>query len=819
MPLLLLGGAVLENADMTDAPNDPPDTPNDTEDATMSTNHDDPQTPSDDPSSETPKENLVHFNPWRDFNDAAPQIDVFGDEPDPEQIAQFMEIVFGYCDGLIPVRSFIDKGQGFDGRPHNIWINAAENVTAKMTTFANWAAREGAAVYVIPGTVVAPGEAKAADIQQMQAVVVDIDTGDIAAKRAHLERHLGPPTMVVESGGVTPEGQHKAHVWWKLTEPAEGSDIARVTRIRGDIAAKVGGDMHFRSAHQPIRVAGSVYYKNSLKTQVRIVTLNADLERDLGEFTEAVTDMPPAPGVSLQPDFATPDKPAVDDVLVTPVRESAQDDWSRFEGASAAIGYFIRMVHEGRMSKDEGWEGICGYNAAMLRPEWPVERLKRESERLWARHVEKYGPPLIRLDSAAPAPNEMPSFTLGALLDDDSPMPADIIAPRVLTPGGLLVLGGAPKVGKSDLLISWLVHMAAGVPFLDFTPPRPLRVFYLQAEIQYHYLRERMKQITLPKEVLTGARDNLVATPKLNLLLDVEGSVRIAQAIQHAFPVEPVDIICIDPIRNIFDGGPDGGGENDNTAMMFFLKERVDVLRDHINPECGVILAHHTKKLSKQQVKDDPFLALSGASALRGFYTSGLILHRPDEESPQRKLEIELRNGPALAPKLIDKVNGEWVEINPMNERLVRQEVGAKHDAERVRKGDVILQMVAEQAARGKMFTLTQFAAKFENKGSLGGKTSIADRLHVLATKGHVKFVRGKKLDELGLKPTKSKFGYICVRGMCLKTDAEVMDADTGEVIPEVVFVFPSDYMCAESGALLPVENPEIWVDQDGGSE
>ena len=28
-----------------------------------------------------------------------------------------MQVVFGYCDGLIPVRSFIDKGQGIDGRP------------------------------------------------------------------------------------------------------------------------------------------------------------------------------------------------------------------------------------------------------------------------------------------------------------------------------------------------------------------------------------------------------------------------------------------------------------------------------------------------------------------------------------------------------------------------------------------------------------------------------------------------------------------------------------------------------------------------------
>ncbi|WP_093119115.1 AAA family ATPase [Salinihabitans flavidus] len=763
-----------------------------------------------------PKENLVHFNPWRDFNDAAPEIDVFGDEPDPEQIAQFMEVVFGYSEGLIPVRSFIDKGQGIDGRPHNIWIDADDAVADKMATFATWAAREGAAVYVIPGTVAEPGQARAAEILQMQTVVVDLDTGDIAAKRAHLERHLGAPTMVVESGGVTPEGQRKAHVWWKLTEPAEGSDIARVTRLRGGIAAKAGGDMHFRSAHQPIRVAGSVYYKNNLKTQVRIVEMNADHERDLAEFIEAVTEMPPAPGVSLQPEFAHPDKPAVDEVLVTPVREGAADDWSRFEGASAAIGHFIRMVHEGRLSKDAGWEGICGYNAAMLRPEWSVERLKRESERLWALHVEKNGPPLVRLDSGAPSPDELPAFSLGALLDDTSPMPADIIAPRVLTPGGLLVLGGAPKVGKSDLLISWLVHMAAGQPFLGFTPPRPLRIFYLQAEIQYHYLRERLRQIALPPEILAAARDTFVATPKLKLLLDDEGSVQAARAIQTAFPEAPPDIICVDPIRNLFDGGPDGGGENDNTAVMFFLKHRVEVLRDHIDPECGVILVHHTRKLSKHQVKEDPFLALSGASALRGFYTTGLILHRPDEDASERKLEIELRNGPALEPKLIDKRGGEWVEINPMNERLVRAEAGAKHDAERDRKGGVIVHLVSEQAEQGKMFTLSQFAAKFENKGSLGGQTSIRERLHVLATKGYVKFVRGEQVRELGLKRDRSKFGYLCVRDMRLRTDRELVDSETGEVSPAFVRVLPSDYMCPQSGALLPVENPEVWVDQDG---
>jgi hypothetical protein len=762
-------------------------------------------------------DNIIHFNPWTDFNDAAIIEDPFGVEPDAAQIATFLDVVFGYSDNMIPVRGFVDKGQGKDGKPHNIWIDADDTAPEKLATFAKWAWKEGAAVYVIPGTVAENGQAKSADVLQMQAIIVDLDAGDIPAKLDHLVSSLGQPTLIVESGGRTKDGVNKLHVWWKLTEVAEGEDLARLCKLRGEIAIKVGGDTHFRSAHQPIRVAGSVYHKYGFQRVVQIRQHN-EVEVDLADFGERVGEMSAIPGVGMTPTSDTPDKPALGSVLTNPVHEGGADDWSRFEGASAAIGHFIRMVHEGRMTPGEGWQGICGYNAAMLRPSWPEERLKTESDRLWVKHVEKNGPPLLRTNSAN-IPPEMSAFKLGELLDDTSPMPADIISPRVLTPGGLLVLGGAPKVGKSDFLISWLVHMAAGVPFLGFNPPRPLRVFYLQAEIQYHYLRERLKQIALPPEVIAAARDTFVATPKLKLLLDEPGSAMAAAAVKEAFPNDPVDILCIDPIRNVFDGGPDGGGENDNGAMMFFLRDRIEVLREAINPDCGVILVHHTKKLGKHQVKEDPFLALSGASSLRGFYTSGLIMHRPDEEASDRKLEIELRNGPALPSKLVDKVKGQWVELNPMNERLVRKDVGGKHDAERVRKGDVIIQMIAAQAARGKMFTLTQFSRKFENKGSLGGKTAIGDRLHVLATKGHVKFVRGKKLDELGLKPTSSKFGYICVRNMRLKADAERMDKETGEIISEAVAVQPSDYMCPESGALLPVENSEIWVDQEEVSE
>jgi hypothetical protein len=464
------------------------------------------------------------------------------------------------------------------------------------------------------------------------------------------------------------------------------------------------------------------------------------------------------------------------------------------------------------MTPDEGWEAICGYNAACLRPTWPIERLKAEADAIWARHVTRNGPATLRAESL---PAEIASYPLGALLDDTSPMPDDLIGPRLLTPGGMLVLGGAPKVGKSDFLISLLIHAAAGAPFLRFTAPRPLRVFYLQAEIQYHYLRERLQQLRLDPAILSRARDTLVVTPKLRMLLDEQGVGLVAAGIRSAFPDAPPDIICIDPIRNLFDGGPEGEGENDNGAMLFFLQSRVEALRDMVAPEAGVILAHHTKKLSKQQVKDDPFLSLSGASALRGFYTSGMILFRPDEEKTGRELHVELRNGPGLEPMLVDKRNGAWIELDRHGERLVRQEIGRKLDAERVRRHDVILTQLAEEAVQGRLYTSAQFAEQFENQAGLGGNSTIRERISVLATKGYIKFL--KDGGPFGLPYCRSKFGYLVIEDMEFGRGEETVDPDTGEIRTTFQRVLPSHFKEPTTGAAIEVENPEVWVRAPGG--
>lgn len=125
--------------------------------------------------------------------------------------------------------------------------------------------------------------------------------------------------------------------------------------------------------------------------------------------------------------------------------------------------------------------------------------------------------------------------------------------------------------------------------------------------------------------------------------------------------------------------------------------------------------------------------------------------------------------------------------------------------------------MIAEQAAQGRMFTPTQFAAKFENRGNPGGKTAIRDRLHVLATKGYVKCVRGEAAKALDLASGRIKHGYLCVEGMHLATGEEVVDPETGELTAGALRVLPTHFMCPQTGALLPVENAGVWVDQDGG--
>ena len=115
--------------------------------------------------------------------------------------------------------------------------------------------------------------------------------------------------------------------------------------------------------------------------------------------------------------------------------------------------------------------------------------------------------------------------------------------------------------------------------------------------------------------------------------------------------------------------------------MMFFLTRRINKLHHTVNPDAGVILVHHTKKINKRQFEEDPFQAFAGASSLRSFYTSSLMLYRPDESTTARQLIFELRNGPGLPIRYVDRVESRW-KIVSASERLVLKEYGQRLDAD-----------------------------------------------------------------------------------------------------------------------------------------
>jgi P4 family phage/plasmid primase-like protien len=309
--------------------------------------------------------------------------------PDPGMIAAFAAVLFRYSEGWVAVRAFPEKGAA--GQPARTPFVAADaGLAAKLLVEAEEATKKGLALYVVGGVVSAPGKAKAGDVIAIETVLVDLDHGDITAKREHLVRHLGPPSLEVASGGTTEDGQDRLHLYWKLNEPATGADVAKVCELRGSIAARVGGDPSFRSAHQPIRVAGSVYRKGGVE---RLVTIRAEeeVENDLTDFAARVAAMPAMDG-ETGPEVQSPaGKGSVVELFARQVHEGGVDGVTRFDALSRIIGYWIRRFREGHVTREQAWEEIVAYNAARIVPPWPLDRLKQEAHRLWQRDSERHG--------------------------------------------------------------------------------------------------------------------------------------------------------------------------------------------------------------------------------------------------------------------------------------------------------------------------------------------------------------------------------------------------------------------------------------------
>jgi hypothetical protein len=58
---------------------------------------------------------------------------------------------------------------------------------------------------------------------------------------------------------------------------------------------------------------------------------------------------------------------------------------------------------------------------------------------------------------------------------------------------------------------------------------------------------------------------------------------------------------------------------------------------------------------------------------------------------------------------------------------------------------------------------------------------------------------------------SKSKYGVMCVEGMEIPA-GEKADPATGEITCSMKRLLPTHFKESQKGAILPIENPEVWV-------
>jgi hypothetical protein len=101
--------------------------------------------------------------------------------PDSRMIASFAKVLFDYSEGWVAVRAFPEKGDASQP-PRTPFVAADAELPTKLVAEAEAAAKKGLALYVVAGTVSGPGKAKAGDIIAIEAVLVDLDHGDVFGK-------------------------------------------------------------------------------------------------------------------------------------------------------------------------------------------------------------------------------------------------------------------------------------------------------------------------------------------------------------------------------------------------------------------------------------------------------------------------------------------------------------------------------------------------------------------------------------------------------------------------------------------------------------
>lgn len=365
-----------------------------------------------------------------------------------------------------------------------------------------------------------------------------------------------------------------------------------------------------------------------------------------------------------------------------------------------------------------------------------------------------------RLSEAAQAGQVKTGGTFAATLhdfdaidagEDQEPMRPGLISHRLLGMGDVMFICAEPKVGKTEFVIQLLLSMAAGVEFFGFQPLRPLRTYFLQYELNYDSFRERIRLSGLSPETKKRAKGNMRSTHGLTDRLSEENMDFLIKRLKETWP-EPVDILAIDPL-NLAGGFKEENSNEEVRDFLFTLKRR---FLTEVNPNGAIIIVHHSRKLSANEriSRTNAFHSIRGASAMRGFYDTGIIIALEDGEVDPRDCNrvmfVESRhanytveNGAPPGKLVYTKdhstgrlhlVSDQSAALTPVPASSKRAEMG------RAEKRRAIIEFIRSEAAKGELYTEEALPEVLEDAFKhMGSKIAIRSTLKVLMRQWEIK--------------------------------------------------------------------------------
>lgn len=181
----------------------------------------------------------------------------------------------------------------------------------------------------------------------------------------------------------------------------------------------------------------------------------------------------------------------------------------------------------------------------------------------------------------------------------------DWLTEGLLKPG-LSVLAGAPKIGKSWMVLQLCLAVAQGKPFLGMATKKS-RVLYISLEDSQYRLQERLNRIS------DEGCENLYLATSCSPL----GEELAREITQFSLHHENTRLVVIDTFQKI----------REQTSQMSYSGDYADVsYMKHIADQLGItlLLVHHTRKMSDSDVLNE----ISGTNGIAGSADTLMILKK-----------------------------------------------------------------------------------------------------------------------------------------------------------------------------------------------